>query len=417
MLDRKVAPQIQQINSINFEAPEQKMLNGIPFYHMNEVPNDTCRFDLYFNAGKIHGQKSIPSVANGLLLSGTSSKNTNEINEAISTLGAYYESGISVENAVTSIYCLKENLVEAISIIVEAITDVQFPEKEMLEYLSDRKQQFQIGLKKVGVNAQREFQQKLFASNTLYSQVTEIKDFDSIKREDIISFHKDHYINGLQKIVLVGNISSEDVNTIESKLSSFHIATFNDSEELSNLPETSHLEIKDAMQSAIRIGRILFTKNHNDYLDFIILNTVLGDYFGSRLMANIREDKGYTYGIGSHVVEFERTGYFVIGTEVKKEVREAAINEIKYEIEYLQNELIPEGELELVKNYMMGQLLKSADGPYAMTDLFLSAILNGKDLSFYNDAIHAIQNIHPERLRELARTYLNWSDLTIVSAG
>jgi predicted Zn-dependent peptidase len=134
-------------------------------------------------------------------------------------------------------------------------------------------------------------------------------------------------------------------------------------------------------------------------------------------MANIREDKGYTYGIGSHVVEFERTGYFVIGTEVKKEVREDTLSEIRKEIELLQREPVSEAELNLVRNYMLGQLLKSADGPYAMTDLFLSAELNGKDLEFYNEAIQTIKSITAQRIQELANTYLKWEDLTVISAG
>jgi predicted Zn-dependent peptidase len=66
---------------------------------------------------------------------------------------------------------------------------------------------------------------------------------------------------------------------------------------------------------------------------------------------------------------------------------------------------------------MLGQLLKSADGPYAMTDLFLSVEIHGKSLDFYNKAIHRIQNIRPVRIMELAKKYLNWKDLTVVTAG
>lgn len=175
--------------------------------------------------------------------------------------------------------------------------------------------------------------------------------------------------------------------------------------------------MKNALQSAIRVGRILFTKEHEDYLDFLILNTIIGDYFGSRLMKNIREDKGYTYGIGSMISEFKKSGYFLIATEVGTEVKEDALNQIKLELERLQTEPVPEYELELVRNYMLGQLLKSADGPYAMTDLFLSVEIHGKSLDFYNEAIHRIQNIRPERIMELAKKYLNWKDLTIVTAG
>src|SRR5690606_21921235 len=156
---------------------------------------------------------------------------------------------------------------------------------------------------------------------------------------------------------------------------------------------------------------------HPDYLDFLVLNTILGDYFGSRLMANIREDKGYTYGIGSMVAETDDTGYFLIATEVRKDVREDTLNEIRFEINRLQNELVSTTELELVQNYMLGQLLKSADGAYAMTDLFLSAEIHGKGLGFYNEAILAIRAITPERIQELARKYLNWEDMTIVGVG
>ena len=134
-------------------------------------------------------------------------------------------------------------------------------------------------------------------------------------------------------------------------------------------------------------------------------------------MSNIREDKGYTYGIGSMVNEFENTGYFMIGTEVKKEVTEDTLKEIKFELERLQNELVNEGELELVKNYLLGQLLKSADGPYAMMDLYLSADMQGKDLEYYNEAMAAVRKITPERIQQLARLYLNWDDLIVVTAG
>ena len=178
-----------------------------------------------------------------------------------------------------------------------------------------------------------------------------------------------------------------------------------------------HIEKGDAMQSAVRVGRILFNKKHADYHDFMILNTILGDYFGSRLMTNIREDKGYTYGIGSMVAEYNNFGYFMIGTEVGKEVKDNTLVEIKMEFEILQKELVPEEELGLVQNYLLGQLLKSADGAYSMMDLYLSAQVHDKDLNFYNEEIKHIQEISPKRIQELAQKYLNWEDMTIVSAG
>jgi zinc protease len=175
--------------------------------------------------------------------------------------------------------------------------------------------------------------------------------------------------------------------------------------------------MEKAVQTAIRVGTFLFPKTHPDYLEFQVLNTILGDYFGSRLMANIREDKGYTYGIGSAIMELNQNGYFVIVTEVASEVTENTLTEIQFELKHLQEELVTEDELSLVKNYMLGQLLKSADGPYAMLDLYNSADMYGLDFEFYDLAIAKIREITPERIKELALKYLNWDDFLVITAG
>jgi predicted Zn-dependent peptidase len=134
-------------------------------------------------------------------------------------------------------------------------------------------------------------------------------------------------------------------------------------------------------------------------------------------MSNIREDKGYTYGIGSMVAELHESGYFLIATEVKKEVKEDTLTEIRYEMERLRNELVDKDELELVKNYLLGQLLKSADGPYSMTDLYMGLEPYGMDMEFYNDSIRVIREITPEKVQYLAVKYLNWDEMTVVTAG
>lgn len=419
MLDRTQRPTVHPTENIEFVEPRTIMLNGTtPLFIMQEVQNETSRIDLYFDAGKNSGERSLSSFVNGLILSGTDKKNSMEINEAINSLGGFYQSGVSMESAVMSIYALKEFLPQLTASLVDAILNVNFDEKEMNEYLADRRQKHRESMGKVSYLAQREFQQRLFASNQLYASVLSEDDIDQSRREDLIEFHKNHYINGLYKVVIVGDIDENELEKIERLL---HPLTYQNistkEDQFINEKGEFHVEKKGAMQTAIRIGRSLFNKKHPDYLDFLVVNTILGDYFGSRLMSNIREDKGYTYGIGSAVNEFYNTGYFMIGTEVKKEVTEDTLKEVRYELERLQNEPVGFSELELVKNYLLGQLLKSADGPYAMMDLYLSAEIQGKDLEFYNEAIDAIKKITPERIQELAKKYLNWEDLTVVTAG
>jgi predicted Zn-dependent peptidase len=418
-MDRTIQPSYRPVDSIEFISPnERKIGNYFSLFHLKEVPNDTCRIDFYFDAGKCLGQRGIPSFINGLLLSGTNEMTSHDIQEAINSRGGFFSSGVSMENATLTIHCLREKAVELVDIITQAIKEVEFFQNEVDEYIADQKQKYLIGLEKVGFLAQKTFQERMFYSESNYGTTLSLEDFQKCTREDLLQFHRDHYLHGLTKIAVVGNLNDEELDSILdscTQLISERETHYPNS--ISNDAGEFYQSKDGALQTAVRIGTQLFNKRHDDYLDFLILNTVLGDYFGSRLMRNIREDKGYTYGIGSAIVELKNTGYFVIGTEVGKDVRKEALSEIRKEIEALHEILIPTNELELVKNYMLGQLLKSADGPYAMMDLFLSANINGMDLEVYNQAIERVQNITPERLRQLANQYLQWEDLSIISAG
>ena len=419
MINRTIPPALKAIDHIEFIAPKKHQIsNYTPLYHMKDVADETCRFDLYFDAGKVKELKGIPNFVNGLLLSGTTNKSSLQIQEEINGKGGFYESGVSMENSVISIYCLIENFNYIFNTIIDAIKNVAFIEKEVNEFLSDAKQKLKINMEKMSYLAQVNFQENLFQSSEHYSNTLKLEDFDSITIEQLKNFHTEHYLKGLSKVVVVGNIDDQLISNVIEQCKVIALQSqpvFEKS--IENKKGELYNEKSDAIQTAIRLGRILFNKNHPDYLDFLILNTIIGDYFGSRLMTNIREDKGYTYGIGSMLAELNEFGYFLIATEVRKDVQSLTLNEIKYEFERLQNELVSEAELELVKNYMLGQLLKSADGAYAMTDLFLSAEAQGKDLEFYNDALTAIRSITSERINELAKQYLNWEDFTVISVG
>jgi len=160
------------------------------------------------------------------------------------------------------------------------------------------------------------------------------------------------------------------------------------------------------LQSAIRLGRVLFLKNHPDAIPFQILNVILGGYFGSRLMSNIREDKGYTYGISSGVVFLKEAGYFQIASEVGSDVCDKALVEIYKEMDRLCTETIPEAELQLVKNYLRGNVLRSMDGPFALAERFKQVWLHGLDYSYYEKYISTVADITAAQLKDIACKYL-----------
>lgn len=418
VLDRNIAPSLRPIDHISFVAPQVIALkNGTKLFWRHGLQNETSKVELHFAAGSACADPLSASLCASLLINGTAQKTAKQIQKALDAVGAFYDVSLSQETAVVAIYALKDQLLKAYQIFHESLFAATFPQKELQNLVHERSQKFREQQQKVSFLAQRLFQRSLFAGS-VYAQQIQLEDYKRADRRAIIAFHAKHYLMGLKKVFLIGDLSLAACKELQDLLNSYQsISTPHEAFLWQAEMGATHIEQEGALQSAVRIGRPLFNKTHPDFCAFSVLNTILGDYFGSRLMSNIREDKGYTYGIGSHIVENNRLGYLIIGTEVGIQTRTATYLEIQKEFERLQTELVSDSELELVKNYLMGQLLKSADGPYAMLDLFANVETFGLDLSFYDHYIAQIKAVDAIKLQELARQYLNWEDMLLISAG
>ena len=418
MIDRKIAPSIRDVEEINFLTPKKVLIdNQLPFYSLENTGSDAVKLDLYFSAGTIVNNPLVANFTAGLLFSGSSTKSSEEIYNEIDDLGGFVDINVSHEYAILSLYSLNSQLLELLRVVLSALNDVTFPEGEVKELLKDRKQKLKVNLGKVNYLAQIELQKRLF-KGTLYGKTIELNDFDTINRALIQDFYDTYYRKGINKVSLIGNVNDEDTNAIHALLGPWYkkkiipkSMTFN--------PEKGvfHVEKVGALQSGIRVAKIMFDKHHADYHGFNVMNTIFGDYFGSRLMKNIREDKGYTYGIGSMLAEIYQNGYFAIMTQVGKKFVDPTLDEIKKEMDKMRNELVGEQELTMVRNYLMGQSLKAADGPFSMMDLFLQVEVADLDYSFYNRAIQVLKTITPQEIKALAKKYLIWDEMLVITAG
>lgn len=243
-------------------------------------------------------------------------------------------------------------------------------------------------------------------------------DFEKITRDDCFNFYQNHLAQNIQQIHVVGDLSSQQIESLQKRFESRHNRRTTTLVKPENCePQDLYIEKPKALQSTIRIGQILFTPNHPDYFEFDILETIFGGYFGSRLMQNLREDKGYTYGIGSGMTTHEQTGYFFISTEVGKQHKDAAMEAIRTEMDKLCNELISEDELALARAYIQGQILKSTDGAFAQMNQFLFTKRFNLPENHLNQFLETLAQITPQRLRELAQKYLVWENMTKVVVG
>ena len=160
------------------------------------------------------------------------------------------------------------------------------------------------------------------------------------------------------------------------------------------------------VQGSIRIARPFPNRHHPDFLKVQMLNAVFGGFFGSRLMSNIREDKGYTYGIHSYLQNHVQHSAWMVSTEAGKDVCEATIAEVYKEMKGLREELVDDDELLLVRNYMMGSILGDLDGPFQIIARWKNIILNNLTEQYFYDSINTIKTISAEELQALAQKYL-----------
>ena len=162
----------------------------------------------------------------------------------------------------------------------------------------------------------------------------------------------------------------------------------------------------DGVQGAIRIASAFPNRRHPDFMKAQVLNNVFGGFFGSRLMSNIREEKGYTYGIHSYLENHIQQSAWVISTEAGKDVCEATVTEVYKEMEELRNKPVDAEELLLVRNYMIGSILGDLDGPFQIINRWKNIILHGLDESFFYNQIETIKTVSAEELQQLANKYL-----------
>lgn len=272
------------------------------------------------------------------------------------------------------------------------------------------KQRLNVNLKKGDFVASRLIDAYLYGEKHPYGRYSHFEDFDAVNRDSVEEFYKQYYQNGKMIIFVAGKLPKDIFSLLESNFGDLQ----NSPIDIADLPsqpaeEKKYRVINDpnGVQGAIRLGTLFPNRHHPDFLKTMVLNNLFGGFFGSRLMNNIREDKGYTYGIYSYLENHIQQSAWVISTEAGRDVSEATIVEVYKEMEGLRNEPVDDEELSLVRNYMMGSILGDLDGPFQILNRWKNIILNGLDEQYFYNQLHTIRTVSAEELQELANKYLH----------
>ena len=417
MLNRSIAPPITDAVNFHLELkPYEKFTldNGVPVYAINAGAEEVMSVELVFFAGNSFEEKNVVAAAtNFLLKNGTSKKKAFQINEHFEYYGSFLNRACYNETSTLTLHCLNKHISELLPVVEELITDSVFPEEELAIFKQNQKQRLSVSLKKSEFVASRLIDSYLYGEKHPYGKFSSHETYEALNREELISFYNQYYKKGNCIIFTAGKLPPglfELLNKHLGKLpfgNNFQKPFYQISSTKKRGEKFRITNDENGVQGSIRIAREFPNRHHPDFLKVMVLNNIFGGYFGSRLMANIREDKGFTYGIHSYVQDHIQQSAWLVSTEAGKDVCEAAISEVYKEMKRLQDEPVGEDEMQLVRNYMMGSILGDLDGPFHIIARWKNYVLNDLTGDYFYNAINTIRTVSPEELQQLAKKYLN----------
>ncbi len=416
-INRKQSPPI--VDAVNFNLqlkPYQSytLRNGVPVYAVNAGAEEVIQFEWVFFAGNSQEEQNlVAATTNFLLRNGTTKKTAFQINEHFEYYGAYVNRACYNETATISLHCLNKHVGELLPVVKEMITESTMPSEELAIYQQNMKQRLKVSLKKSDFVAGRLIDTYLYGEKHPYGKYSSAEDFDALERDQLLHFYNQYYTQGKLMLFVAGKLPEN----IFAHLDQYFGDLPNNPIEVKQHPIVLADQKKyrvtndpNGVQGSIRIARSFPNRHHPDFLKVQVLNALFGGFFGSRLMSNIREDKGYTYGIHSYLHNHIQHSAWMVSTEAGKDVAEAAVAEVYKEMKILREELVDEEELLLVRNYLMGSILGDLDGPFQIIGRWKNIILNGVPETYFYDSINTIKTISAEELKELANKYLQPED-------
>ncbi|GGF17963.1 M16 family metallopeptidase [Hymenobacter cavernae] len=422
MLDRQVAPLVQPLASVTLPAADVFSLpNGARLHIMRNNAQPVVRLQVVFPAGKWYDPASGVSLLTArMLLEGTRTRTARQIADEVAFYGASLECEQGFDRATLTLYCLARHLEQLMPLVVDVITEPVFPCAEFDLAKTRTIQNIRIERQKTSYLAAERFSHNLYGPAHPYGAILDEAIFQATTTTDIENFHQHTYLLSSSEIFLCGDVSAQHEKLLAHLLGEQSSSNTPLVIEKTNPQPTlthDHVLLADSIQSSLRIGRLWPSSNHPDNHFLQVLVKVLGGYFGSRLMKNIREDKGYTYGIYASVSPREQATGFIIGADVNAESTSSAITEIHRELQRLQEKLIPVEELQTVKNYMAGKFANELSTVFEQCDKYKTLVFQNLPVSYYTDFLNQIGYVTSRKLQELAILYLSPASMIEVISG
>ena len=420
MLDRTTPPPIQPTQFAFRKPVKRVMRNGIPLYIIEADGLDAVRIDFVFAAGQFLQARKLQALfACRMLREGCRGYTAAAFAERLDYYGAWLELSVAMNRTFVTLYTLKKHFLATMELVQRMLTEPSYDEGQFRTVCNNNKAQLMVNLQKGDMQAMRALRRSIYGDAHPCGMQANLEDFDTLQVADVVDYYHRYYGSRTCQIYLSGDVDDELLTHVESLFgdaewgTTQHERRLVDGKELAihdtqskSIREPQIIELRDAVQDSIRLGCLLMDVNDPDYLSTRVLTTVLGGYFGSRLMKNVREAKGYTYHIGADLVTNTPQVLFMVHCEAQAGKAEEVIDEVHKEMRRLQTELVPDDELRMVRNYMTGEICRNYESAFSLTDAYIFMEHLGLPQTHIEHTIDAINTTDSVRLQQLAQRYL-----------
>jgi len=426
MLDRTVAPPVQPLARVTLPAATVLSLSsGARLHVLANAAQPVVRLQVVLRAGKVaESRPGVASITARMLLEGTTTRTARQIADEVAFYGASLECDSGFDRSTLTLYCLTRYLPTLLPLVTDVLANPAFPEAELEQLKTRTIQNVRVERQKTSYLSSERCNELLFGSDTPYGRPFDSEAYQAVTSADARAFHQAAYALDNAEVFLCGDVAAEQ-ELVAAAFSTPSAAVGAESTPALPTPVAveatvaapDHMAVAGSLQASVRMGRGWPGPTHPDTHRLRLLVNVFGGYFGSRLMRNIREDKGLTYGIYASVAPREYGTTLVIGTDVKGESADFAVSEIEMEMRRLQEELIPAEELEAVKNYILGKFANELSTVFEQCDKYKNLVFYNLPASYYSDFVAEVQATDAVTLQELAQEYLSPESMVEVVSG
>jgi predicted Zn-dependent peptidase len=417
-------PEIKAMEMQDIKLPQKVQLsNGVPLFLINEGVHEVIRLDMLFKGGYAVQSKPLQALfTNRMLREGSSLLSATAVSRKLDSCGAWIETYSSQNCNHITLYTLRRHLPELLKVLAVIVKNPAFPQKNLDVVRRANKSHFIVNSRKVDVVAQRHFEKALWGSGHKFGRLVCAEDYDAVTVELLREYYEQVYGSQNCTIFLSGKFGDDTVADLskyfgEEQWGASSPVVINDCPPASDICGRVNAKIDDTMQSGIKIGTMAVDSSHPDFYSLKYLTVLLGGFFGSRLMTNIRERNGYTYHIEADLSAFGSRNAFCVTSEAANEYVQPLIDEVYNEFRRLHTEPVSVEEMEKLRNCTLGELCREYEGVLAKADVFINTWLSGEPFDGVNSYLNVVRTATAENFMHLACKYLLPEKMIEVVAG